>query len=568
MSVQALGWVLDHSTTEGVARLCLIALANHADKETGECWVSIATVAREANCHVDTAKRTIAQLHKAGHIDRAIQASPDSRQRADRKTNLYQVHTDPTIIARLAAKRGGTLPSRSGNTNAKKARTTDGGDLSSGASGGDLPSERGGSPVPDGGDLPSERGGRQIPPNHQGTIREPSENHASEPICATGGGEDPAPAKAGAKTRDLIYETVFRVCYPHADSWKKLTKPANDALNGAVKELKQRHATPELIEAAAQRYRATMAGASLTPHALAKHWLTLTSEVEATAEFGTEFAAWFAAYPSKSGRSAALTAYARRRAEGLSPAELAAVRDRYLATATAGRDGKRFVVAAARLLDERLADFTGVIGAPAAALQDRPATLAHDGAATAWSDWLLANLGVRRPKGLPTFTSDAWDVNYFRRGETICTKVGAPFLVPVVRDPATPAKLRRVCWLPHAAVEWLLSPWCDAKPALAARWLSPLDEKPRQAIADWVHGERLRRLALPELTDTLRSWWEQVQADSLWGAPEHEAEFVQAYEAAEVPKPDPDLTALEVLAQREAWQRWLAHVEQRAEAAA
>lgn len=68
MSVQALGWVLEHSEAAGAARLVLIALANHADA-TGWCWPSMATIAREARMSEDTARRAVRALELAGGLE-------------------------------------------------------------------------------------------------------------------------------------------------------------------------------------------------------------------------------------------------------------------------------------------------------------------------------------------------------------------------------------------------------------------------------------------------------------------------------------------------------------------
>lgn len=182
MTVQAIAWVLDHSTTEGVARLCLIAMANHSNVTTTgaeETWVSIGRVAREANCHVDTARRTIQALHESGHITREVHGSPDTRMPAHRRTNLYTLNLDNGLIAQLAAERGRkALPKRAGNTRPKRRSENDR-DLPSKEMTGisdrnarDLPSECPGSPVPNARDLRSPR-----------TLREPLEN-PQDPFAA------------------------------------------------------------------------------------------------------------------------------------------------------------------------------------------------------------------------------------------------------------------------------------------------------------------------------------------------------------------------------------------------
>lgn len=90
MSIQAVGWVLDSSTTKGAHRLVMIALANHAD-ERGQCWPSIKRIADEANITEDHAKRVLRDLEAEHHIAKKINAAPDERMRTDRRPNLYSL---------------------------------------------------------------------------------------------------------------------------------------------------------------------------------------------------------------------------------------------------------------------------------------------------------------------------------------------------------------------------------------------------------------------------------------------------------------------------------------------
>lgn len=90
MSIQAVNWVLEHSTSKGAQRLVMISLANHAD-ERGEAWPSVQRIADESNSSVAYVKRALADLETAGHITKDVNAAPDSRMRGDRKTNLYRI---------------------------------------------------------------------------------------------------------------------------------------------------------------------------------------------------------------------------------------------------------------------------------------------------------------------------------------------------------------------------------------------------------------------------------------------------------------------------------------------
>lgn len=93
MSVQALGWVLDNSTTTGSDRLVMISLANHATNQPPwECYPGIATIAREAGiARPRTVQEALARLEANGHIQRIINGATDNRIRPDRRPNLYRI---------------------------------------------------------------------------------------------------------------------------------------------------------------------------------------------------------------------------------------------------------------------------------------------------------------------------------------------------------------------------------------------------------------------------------------------------------------------------------------------
>lgn len=99
MSVQALGWVLDHSPTKGSDRLVLLSIANHAGTSpvdgAWEAWPGTATLQREARLDRErTVKDALARLVEAGAIERVVNGAPDDRVRKDRRTNLYRIQLD------------------------------------------------------------------------------------------------------------------------------------------------------------------------------------------------------------------------------------------------------------------------------------------------------------------------------------------------------------------------------------------------------------------------------------------------------------------------------------------
>lgn len=90
MSVQAISWVLKHSTTDATDRLCLLVLANYADAE-GLAWPGVELIAHDMRVSPRTAQRALRSLETAGHIDVDVNGAPDSRMRADRRSNAYRI---------------------------------------------------------------------------------------------------------------------------------------------------------------------------------------------------------------------------------------------------------------------------------------------------------------------------------------------------------------------------------------------------------------------------------------------------------------------------------------------
>ncbi len=96
MSVQALGWVLDHSPTRGSDRLVLISMANHAGSSpvdgAWESYPGVALLQREAGLErTRTVNDAVSRLIAAGHVERIINGAPDERIRKDRRPNLYRI---------------------------------------------------------------------------------------------------------------------------------------------------------------------------------------------------------------------------------------------------------------------------------------------------------------------------------------------------------------------------------------------------------------------------------------------------------------------------------------------
>ena len=104
-----MGWVLDHSESEGTARLVLLAIANHADPVGENSWASVARIAREANKSVRSVQRALRDLEAAQEI---APMGPKPGARRDRATTTYEM---PRFAAWLEATHGVTPASPRGS---------------------------------------------------------------------------------------------------------------------------------------------------------------------------------------------------------------------------------------------------------------------------------------------------------------------------------------------------------------------------------------------------------------------------------------------------------------------
>ena len=68
MSIQAVSWVITHSKAKLAARLVLISIAQHADKDGANSFPSIATIAAEAALSTRQTQRVITQLERMGEL--------------------------------------------------------------------------------------------------------------------------------------------------------------------------------------------------------------------------------------------------------------------------------------------------------------------------------------------------------------------------------------------------------------------------------------------------------------------------------------------------------------------
>lgn len=93
MSVQSISLVLEHSLSEGTARLVLISIANH-DGEGG-CWPSVATIGREARRSERSVQMALKELVELGELVIHRNDGGTHKTRGDRRPNRYEITIDP-----------------------------------------------------------------------------------------------------------------------------------------------------------------------------------------------------------------------------------------------------------------------------------------------------------------------------------------------------------------------------------------------------------------------------------------------------------------------------------------
>lgn len=242
MSVQAIGWVLDHSPAKGTDRLVLLAIANHAGQSpidgAWESWPGIATIQREAGLDRDrTVTDSLTRLAEAGLLERVVNGAPDARMRGDRRPNLYRVLLTDGVSC--------------GDT---RCRWCDGQRGVAGASNGVSPERS--------------TGCREATPkpvvNRQGTVLAPPTAIASK-----------------QRERDELWEAVLAATGTRPED---VTDSHRGAIAKAVGDLRKVDATPDEVHVRARRFRTTWPKLTLTANALARHWAEFGAPAPAEAD--------------------------------------------------------------------------------------------------------------------------------------------------------------------------------------------------------------------------------------------------------------------------------------------
>jgi hypothetical protein len=91
VSVEAMAWVLNHSTARGTDKVVLLGIANHADPEGRNAWPSLERLAGYANITARQAQRVRQRLEEQGRIEVEPQRGGLAEVRNDRRPNRYRV---------------------------------------------------------------------------------------------------------------------------------------------------------------------------------------------------------------------------------------------------------------------------------------------------------------------------------------------------------------------------------------------------------------------------------------------------------------------------------------------
>lgn len=92
MSIQAISWVLDHSESEGFARLVMIVLANHYSSGTSRCNPGHRAIAEEARISRSAVTAQIRKLVELGEIE--VVDNGTSHQSAEYRLTKYVQQVD------------------------------------------------------------------------------------------------------------------------------------------------------------------------------------------------------------------------------------------------------------------------------------------------------------------------------------------------------------------------------------------------------------------------------------------------------------------------------------------
>ena len=207
MSVRLMSWAFGQKI-DPAPKLVLVALADHANGETGLCIPSQQALAVQCSMSVRSVQRHIQTLEEAGLLRRERRTRGEGRGRTTDRYYLGDQHDNSGL----------TRQERPTNTTI----ATDQHDTV--------------------------------------VVAEPEENQK---------GTKPPAAAPRPRQKDLLFEALVQVSGQRLD---RLTKSERGRINKACQELRQVGATPEQVRAAAGAYKREYPNAAVTATALAANW--------------------------------------------------------------------------------------------------------------------------------------------------------------------------------------------------------------------------------------------------------------------------------------------------------
>lgn len=220
MSLNLMAWAFAQKV-DPPAKLVLLALADHANGQTGLCVPGQKLLAEQCSMSVKTVQRHLQKLEAAGLIRREARMRGQGRGRTSDAYYLNDQHDN-------------TRPTRQSTTTNATI---------------------------------------QDDQCDNGVVAEPEENRKRTTTCEE-------VKKTATRKPDLLFEALAKTC---GINTTQLTASSRGQLNRATKELRDIGATPEQVTGKAAAYRKTYDDAVLTPTALAKHWPSLATKRDTSA---------------------------------------------------------------------------------------------------------------------------------------------------------------------------------------------------------------------------------------------------------------------------------------------
>lgn len=114
MSIRAMVWALDAAVPDMKAKLVLIALADHADDETFQCWPSAKHIAKRLGIHRASVYRAVIYLAENGFITHQKRDWPN---RSGRQPLFTLLVAPPVAISDTLSQSSATTPSHCSDSN-------------------------------------------------------------------------------------------------------------------------------------------------------------------------------------------------------------------------------------------------------------------------------------------------------------------------------------------------------------------------------------------------------------------------------------------------------------------